>query len=135
MIFVRSEIDNTQAIMQKFESMLNDLTGQELVVLNKMVEERIRLMNKATSLLHLTKFNVGDRVSWDCSDGIVRTGVIIRLNNKTASVRPEKKDIGKSRHSCFVRHELNVVVKKMSLRYCTFEYFSLVGTTGELYFF
>lgn len=81
------EIDNTQAIMRKFEPMLDDLTGQELVVLNKMVVERIRLTNKAASLLHLTKFNVGDRVSWDGSDGVVRTGVIIRLNNKTASVK------------------------------------------------
>jgi hypothetical protein len=48
-----------------------------------MVVERIRLMNKAASLMHLTKFNIGDRVSWDGSDGVVRTGVIIRLNNKT----------------------------------------------------
>lgn len=86
-----SDIDNTHAIIRKFEPMLKDLSGQELVVLNKMVVERIRLMNKAASLLHMTKFNVGDRVSWDGSDGIVRTGIIIRLNNKTASVKIDNK--------------------------------------------
>lgn len=85
-----SEIDSTQAIMRKFESMLKDLNGQELVVLNKMVVERIRLMNKAASLLHLTKFNVGDRVSWDGSDGVIKTGVIIRLNNQTASIKTDE---------------------------------------------
>lgn len=82
-----SEIDNTQAIMRKFEPILKDLSEHELVILNRMIVERLRLMHKATSLLHLTKFNIGDRVSWDGSDGVIRTGVIIRLNNRTASVK------------------------------------------------
>jgi hypothetical protein len=82
-----SEIDNTHAIIRKFEPMLKDLSQQELLILNKMTAERLRLIHKASSLLHLTKFSVGDRVSWDGSDGVVRTGIIIRLNNKTASVK------------------------------------------------
>lgn len=73
--------------MRRFEPILKDLSEHELMILNKMVVERLRLMHKAASLLHLTKFNIGDRVSWDGSDGVVRTGVIIRLNRKTASVK------------------------------------------------
>ena len=82
-----SKVDNTHSIIQKFEPLLKELSEHELIVLNKMVVERLRLMHKAGSLLHMTKFNVGDRVSWTGSDGIIRTGIIIRLNNKTASVK------------------------------------------------
>ncbi len=82
-----SEIDNTQAIMRKFEAILNNLSHHELVILNKMIVERVRLMHKATSLFHLTKFKVGDRVSWAGSNGVTITGVVIRLNNKTASIK------------------------------------------------
>lgn len=81
------EIDNTHSIIRKFEPFLKDLTQHELVVLNKMVVERIRLMHKPESLISMTKFNTGDRVSWAGSDDTVHTGIIIRLNNKTASVK------------------------------------------------
>ncbi len=82
-----SEVDNNTAIIRKFEPLLKDLSHLELTILNKMVVERIRLMHKAGSLLYMSKLNVGDRVSWNGSDGIIRTGIIIRLNHKTASVK------------------------------------------------
>jgi len=81
------ELDNTNAIIRKFEPLLGGLTYHELTVLNKMVVERIRLMHKADALVSMSKFHIGDCVSWDGKDGIVRTGIIIRLNNKTASVK------------------------------------------------
>ncbi len=82
-----SEVDNTSAIIRKFEPLLKGLSEHELRILNKMVVERIRLMHKAGALLYMSALHIGDRVSWDGSDGIVRTGIIIRLNNKTASVK------------------------------------------------
>jgi len=82
-----SEVDNTHIIIRKFEPLLKELSERELVVVNQLIVERIRLMRKAKALLHMTKFNVGDRVSWTGSDGNVHSGIIIRLNNKTASVK------------------------------------------------
>jgi hypothetical protein len=81
------EIDNTQAIINKFEPLLKGLSNHELSILNKMVVERIRLMHRAGSLVSMSQFTIGDRVSWSGSDGIMRTGIIIRLNHKTASVK------------------------------------------------
>jgi hypothetical protein len=81
------ELDNTAAIIRKFGPLLEKLSGHELTILNKMVVERIRLMNKAGALVSMSKFNVGERVSWDGSDGMVHSGIIIRLNRKTASVK------------------------------------------------
>ncbi len=82
-----SNIDNTQALIRKLEPLLKDLSYHELTVLNKLVLERIRLVHKANTLISMSQFHVGDRVSWDGNDGIVRTGVIFRLNQKTVSVR------------------------------------------------
>ena len=81
------EIDNTHAIMRRFEPLLKDLSGHELTILNQMIVDRIRLMNKAGALISMSTLNIGDRVSWDGSDGIIRTGIIIRLNQKTASIK------------------------------------------------
>jgi hypothetical protein len=81
-----SDIDNTNAIIHKFEPLLKELTQYELTILNKMVVDRIKLMHKAGALISMAGLRIGDRVSWNGSDGIARTGIIIRLNSKTASV-------------------------------------------------
>jgi hypothetical protein len=87
-----SELDNTAAIIRKFEPLVSNLSGYKLTVLNKMVVERIRLINRAGALVSMSKFNVGERVSWDGSDGMVHSGIIIRLNRKTASVKTSENE-------------------------------------------
>ncbi len=84
-----SEVDNTNAILRKFEPVLHGLTIQELSILNKMVVERMRLIQKAGAIVSMSKFNISDRVSWDGSDGVTHIGIIIRLNHKTASVKTD----------------------------------------------
>lgn len=79
--------DNTRAIIKKFEPILKDLSYFELTILNKMVVNRIRLFQKAQALASMSQFNLGDRVSWQCMDGTIKTGIIFRLNQKTVSVK------------------------------------------------
>jgi hypothetical protein len=81
------EADNTNAIIRKFEPLLAGLSLYELTVLNKMAVDRIGLMQQANALLHMSKFNAGDQVSWNGKDGVARSGVIIRLNLKTVSIK------------------------------------------------
>ncbi len=81
-----SELESTAATIRRFEPLLNGLTHHELTILNRMVVERARLMHKAGALVSMSKLHIGDRVSWDGEDGMVRTGIIIRLNQKTVSV-------------------------------------------------
>lgn len=57
------ELDNTAAIIKKFEPFLEKLSGYELTLLNKMVVERIRFIHKAGVLVSISKLNVGERVS------------------------------------------------------------------------
>ncbi len=82
-----SNPDNTQALIRRFEPLLKDMSYHELTVLNNLIVERIRLIHKAGTLVSMSQFHVGDKVSWDGKDGIVHTGVIIRLNQKTVSVK------------------------------------------------
>ena len=89
------DIDNTQATINKFEPLLKGLTKQELLILNKMAVERLRLMQRAGALMSMSQFNIGDRVTWNGGDGIIRTGIILRLNHKTASVKVGKEEYWK----------------------------------------
>ena len=88
-----SELDNTNAIIRKFEPLLEGLTHHELTVLNNMVVERLRLMHKAGALVSMSKFHAGDRVSWGGKDGTTHIGIVIRLNQKTVSVKTGDGDV------------------------------------------
>ena len=72
---------------KKLISLIEGLKLSELIELNKLVVERIRLMQKATALVVLSQFAVGDWVSWISNDGTKYIGQVIRINHKTASVK------------------------------------------------
>jgi hypothetical protein len=75
--------------MDKLAPLIKDLSLNELMVLNRMVVNQIHMIEKASALYSLSQLNIGDRVSWYGNDGIERTGIIIRLNQKTASVKAD----------------------------------------------
>ncbi len=81
------ESDDTKDIIRKFDVLMNELTYDQLVILNRMAVDRIRFMQKAGALMYMSKFNVGDTVYFMGNDGAERSGIIIRLNQKTASIK------------------------------------------------
>jgi hypothetical protein len=58
----------------------------DLRFLNRLIVERLKLLHQARSTVMLAHFSVGDRVSFPASTGEQKTGVIVRLNKKTASI-------------------------------------------------
>lgn len=58
----------------------------DLRYLNRLIVERLKLIHQARSTVMLANFNVGDRVRFPAGVGEEKTGVIIRLNKKTASI-------------------------------------------------
>lgn len=80
-------MEQNYEIAQKMASLIEGLTFNELVALNRLTADRIRLMQKAHALVAMSQFGVGDRVSWYSQDGNKYTGEIIRINHKTASVK------------------------------------------------
>lgn len=74
-----------QALSAEIKSVLGKLSEQQLIQLNRMVIERLKLFHKAKSIVELSKFACGDKVSFEY-EGRTRFGTIIRLNQKTATV-------------------------------------------------
>ena len=71
---------------KKLDSLIAGLTLEELYTLNRLVVDRIRLMQKAGTLVAMSQFRIGDRVSWYSNDGQKHSGEIFRINHKTVSV-------------------------------------------------
>jgi hypothetical protein len=62
------------------------MNEDDLRFLNRLIVERLKLISQARSTTMLARFNLGDRVSFPTNTGERKTGVIIRLNKKTASI-------------------------------------------------
>jgi hypothetical protein len=61
----------------------------DLRFLNRLICERLKLISQAKSTVLMARFGVGDRVAFETTAGQKKTGVIFRLNKKTASVRTD----------------------------------------------
>jgi hypothetical protein len=64
---------------------------EDLRFLNRLIVERLKLIGQARSTTMLARFSVGDRVSFQSHTGERKTGVIIRLNKKTASIATDER--------------------------------------------
>jgi hypothetical protein len=65
------------------------MNENDLRFLHRLIVERLNLISQARSTAMLARFSLGDRVSFQISDGQRKTGDIVRLNKKTASVRTD----------------------------------------------
>lgn len=61
----------------------------ELRFLNRLIIERLKLVSQAKSTTLLAKLAIGDQVTFVTPAGERKSGVILRLNKKTASVRTD----------------------------------------------
>lgn len=68
---------------------LRHMGEDDLLYLNRMVIERLNLLAQARSTVALAQFAEGDRVQFRTHEGLLKQGVVIRLNKKTASLRTD----------------------------------------------
>jgi len=62
------------------------LDEEDLLFLNRLIVERLKLISQAKSTSLMASFTKGDRVSFQASDGRMLEGIVLRLNKKTVSV-------------------------------------------------
>jgi hypothetical protein len=62
------------------------MNEEDLRFLNRLIVDRLRLIGQARSMTMLARFSVGDRVGFPSTTGEQKSGVIVRLNKKTASI-------------------------------------------------
>jgi len=72
--------------IRRIEDFIKTLGERELIYLNRLVIERLKLLSQERSTTQMMKFNIGEKVSFTTPDGIKKTGIISKINKKTASV-------------------------------------------------
>ncbi|WP_066459929.1 MULTISPECIES: hypothetical protein [Castellaniella] len=72
-----------------FTEALRHMSEADLRYLNRMVVERLNLLDQARSTVQLAQFAQGDRVSFIANDGMEKHGTVLRLNKKTVSLRTD----------------------------------------------
>jgi hypothetical protein len=70
----------------RIETFIKDLGEEELVYLNRLIIERLKLISQEKSTRSLARFNLGETVRFPDHEGGVKTGRIVRLNKKTATI-------------------------------------------------
>jgi hypothetical protein len=68
---------------------LDEFTEEELLHLNRLIVERIRLMHQVKAHRAMTQFRVGQRVQFISRAGRTLTGVLTKYNRKSVSVVTE----------------------------------------------
>jgi hypothetical protein len=72
-----------------FTQALRHMGEADLLYLNRMVIERLNLLAQARSTVQLAQFAEGDHVHFTTNEGLMKHGVVVRLNKKTASLLTE----------------------------------------------
>jgi hypothetical protein len=62
------------------------LNEDDLLFLNRLIVERLKLISQARSTSLMASFTRGDRVGFQAPDGRALEGFVLRLNKKTVSV-------------------------------------------------
>ncbi len=75
-----------QAVRDEAAYVIRQMGEEDLLFLNRLIVERLKLLHQARSTAMLARFSVGDRVSFSSAPGEQKSGVIVRLNKKTASI-------------------------------------------------
>lgn len=75
----------SEHLPSEINRIIPELSENQLILLNQKIIERLKLLSKARQLNEISKYSVGDKISFEHSGSVV-TGKIIRLNQKTVSI-------------------------------------------------
>ena len=81
-------MNTKQTILDRelFVQAVRHMSEDDLLYLNRMVVERLKLLTQARSTVEFAQFAQGDRVSFTADDGSVKNGMIIRLNKEAVTL-------------------------------------------------
>ncbi len=65
---------------------IKQLDEEDLLFLNRLIVERLKLISQAKSTTLMASFSKGDRVGFQAPDGRMLEGIVLRLNKKTVSI-------------------------------------------------
>ncbi len=68
---------------------IKQFNEEDLLFLNRLIVERLKLIAQARATNQMAKFTKGDRVGFPGPEGRMLEGTVIRLNKKTVSIRTD----------------------------------------------
>lgn len=74
---------------KRIEDFIKSLGRDDLIYLNSLIIERLKLLSQMTSSEAMSRFNLGERVKFTGNDGKILKGTIVRLNKKTVSIKTD----------------------------------------------
>lgn len=77
---------NRQNQENRIEEFIKGLSIDELISLNKMVVERIKVLNQIETSNAMRKYNIGESVKFKDNNNQIIEGKIIKINKKTISI-------------------------------------------------
>ena len=81
--------NDNHSLLNEMEPLLNNLSRAELLELNKLIIHRVRIMDGLYQLAENAKYHIGQGVQWKDRRGILHTGTVLRINQKTISVHED----------------------------------------------
>lgn len=78
--------DNNQIELKRIEDFIKTLGEKELIYMNRLVIERLKLIHQEKSTKQMKRFNIGEKIQFTDNEGTKKKGVILKLNKKTVSI-------------------------------------------------
>jgi hypothetical protein len=78
--------DGFSPLVSQMLARIDEFTEEELVHLNHLIVERLRLMHQVRTHQAMTKFRVGQRVQFTSRQGRVVKGILTKYNRKSVTV-------------------------------------------------
>lgn len=79
--------------IQRIEDFIKALGEDELIYINRLVIERLKLISQMKSTNQMIRFNIGERVTFKDHENKIKKGTIIKLNKKTVSINTDDAQI------------------------------------------
>ncbi|MBN2544542.1 MAG: hypothetical protein JXB50_02015 [Spirochaetes bacterium] len=75
--------------IRRIEDFIKTLKEDELLYMNRLIIERVKLLSQQKSTAHMAKFNIGERVYFTDYENRLIKGTIFKLNKKTVSIKTD----------------------------------------------
>lgn len=86
-MYMKTNNIRQQAEVQKVEDLIKQLGEEELLYLNDLIIERLKLIDQAETIKAMQKFNLGELVEFKTKEGTIVKGNVIKLNKKSILIR------------------------------------------------
>ena len=70
----------------KLENEIESLSYDELLEINRLIVDRIKVLRASKTSLEMQKFNLGNKVEFFTDEGEVISGTVAKVNKKTVGI-------------------------------------------------